>query len=60
MKQLSLKDEYAKISYSVGYQVGGDFKRQKLTINPELFLKGIQDAIEDNELLMNKAEMQKS
>jgi FKBP-type peptidyl-prolyl cis-trans isomerase FklB len=59
MNRSSLKDEYAKISYSVGYQVGGDFKRQKLTIHPELFLKGIQDALEDNELLMNKAEIQK-
>jgi FKBP-type peptidyl-prolyl cis-trans isomerase FklB len=59
MNRSSLKDEYAKISYSVGYQVGGDFKRQKLTIHPELFLKGIQDAIENNELLMNKAEIQK-
>jgi len=58
MKQFSLKDEYAKISYSVGYQVGGDFKRQKLAVNPELLLKGIQDAIENNELLINKKEMQ--
>jgi len=58
MKRLSLKDEYAKISYSVGCQVGGDFKRQNLTIHPELVLKGIQDALDGNELMMNKAEMQ--
>lgn len=58
MTRLSLKDEYARISYSVGYQVGGDFKRQKLTIHPELFLKGIQDALEGNDLLMNKTEIQ--
>ena len=58
MSRLSLKDEYAKISYSVGYQVGGDFKRQNLTLHPELLLKGIQDALDGNELLMSKAEMQ--
>jgi len=58
MSRLSLKDEYAKISYCVGYQVGGDFKRQYLTLQPELFLKGIQDALDGNELLMSKAEMQ--
>jgi FKBP-type peptidyl-prolyl cis-trans isomerase FklB len=58
MSRLSLKDEYAKISYSVGYQVGGDFKRQNLTVNPELLLKGIQDALNGNEQMMNKSEMQ--
>jgi len=58
MKQFSLKDEYAKMNYCVGYQVGGDFKHQKLTVHPELLLKGIQDALKGHELLMNKAEMQ--
>ena len=58
MNRFSLKDEYAKMSYCVGYQVGGDFKRQKLTIHPELLLKGIEDALEGNELLMNAAAMQ--
>ena len=58
MSRLSLKDEYAKISYSVGYQVGGDFKRQNLTLQPALLLKGIQDALNGNELMMNKSEMQ--
>lgn len=58
MNRFSLKNEYEKMSYSVGYQVGGDFKLQKLTLYPELLLKGIQDSFEGNELLMNKAEMQ--
>jgi len=58
MNRFSLKDEYAKVSYSVGCQVGGDFKRQKLALQPELLLKGIQDALKGNELLMNKTEMQ--
>lgn len=57
MNRFSLKDEFAKMSYSVGYQVGSDFKRQELTIQPELLLKGIQDALENNESLMNTAEM---
>ena len=42
---LTLKDEKDRISYSVGYQVGGDFKRQGLEINPEFLVKGIQDAL---------------
>ena len=30
-----LKDEEALISYSVGYQIGSDFKQQEVEINPE-------------------------
>lgn len=59
MNRFSLKDEYAKISYSVGYQMGGDFKRQKLAIHPELFLRGIQDALGDEELLLDALEIQR-
>lgn len=40
-----LKDETDRISYSVGYQVGGDFKRQGLSINREALVKGIEDAL---------------
>jgi FKBP-type peptidyl-prolyl cis-trans isomerase FklB len=40
-----LKDDNDRISYSVGYQVGGDFKRQGLTINREALVKGIEDAL---------------
>jgi FKBP-type peptidyl-prolyl cis-trans isomerase FklB len=40
-----LKDDTDRISYSVGYQVGGDFKRQGLRINREALVKGIEDAL---------------
>jgi FKBP-type peptidyl-prolyl cis-trans isomerase FklB len=53
----NLTEEKAKISYSVGYQVGGDFKRQGLDIKPEILLQGIQDAIAGVEPQMNQEEM---
>ena len=31
----NLGNEKAKVNYSVGYQIGDDFKRQGVEINPE-------------------------
>jgi FKBP-type peptidyl-prolyl cis-trans isomerase FklB len=52
-----LKNENDRISYSVGYQVGGDFKRQGVTLNPDLFVKGVQDAMSGAKPLMTQQEM---
>ena len=40
-----LGNEKTRANYSVGYQIGDDFKRQGVEINPEALVKGIQDAI---------------
>jgi FKBP-type peptidyl-prolyl cis-trans isomerase FklB len=56
-ENLDLKDKKARLSYSVGYQVGGDFVRQGKEINPDVLLMGIQDAMADNEPLMSTEEM---
>jgi FKBP-type peptidyl-prolyl cis-trans isomerase FklB len=55
--KLDMTDERVKLSYSVGYQVGGDFKRQGLDINPEMLLKGVQDSLLGKEPLMTPQEM---
>ncbi|MHB8709474.1 MAG: FKBP-type peptidyl-prolyl cis-trans isomerase N-terminal domain-containing protein [Desulfuromonadales bacterium] len=56
---LLLKDETDKINYSVGYQIGGDFKKQGVTLNREALLKGIEDAIGGKSPpLMSPLEMQ--
>jgi len=52
-----LEAKKGKLSYSVGYQVGGDFVRQGQDINPEVLLKGIQDAMAGNDPRMSKKEM---
>ena len=51
-----LKNEKAKINYSVGYQIGADFKRQGVEINPEALVKGIQDALSGEKGLMTPQE----
>ena len=52
-----LKDETAKINYSVGYQIGDDFRQQELEIRSEAVLRGIQDALSGNDALMSPQEM---
>lgn len=43
--QTELKSQNDKVNYSIGYQMGGDFKRQGIEINTELLVQGIQDAL---------------
>ena len=51
-----LSNEKARVNYSVGYQIGDDFKRQGVEINPEALVKGIQDALSGNTPLMSAEE----
>lgn len=54
---LNLEHEEARINYSLGYQIGGDFKRQKLNIDPEAVVQGIQDALSGAQPKMTAQEM---
>ena len=55
-----LKDEKEKISYSLGYQIGGDFKRQGVELDPDLLVKGMQDAAGGAEPRVSPQEMRKT
>ena len=55
--EVEIKDQMDRISYSVGHQMGRDFKMQEIEIRPEIFLKGIQDALEGIEPMINYEEM---
>jgi FKBP-type peptidyl-prolyl cis-trans isomerase len=52
-----LKNENDRINYSMGHQIGGDFKRQRIDINPELLVRGIEDAVAGKEPLLTQQEM---
>jgi FKBP-type peptidyl-prolyl cis-trans isomerase FklB len=43
---LELKTETDRVNYSLGYQIGGDFKRQGLDLDPATLVRGIRDAME--------------
>ncbi|BDV44173.1 outer membrane protein MIP [Geotalea uraniireducens] len=49
--------EQDKINYSVGYQIGSDFKRQGVGLSPELLVRGIQDALGTGQPLLTNEEM---
>lgn len=55
--QPKLITDNAKINYSVGYQIGGDFIRQGVDIDSQALVKGIQDALEKIEPLMTEQQM---
>jgi FKBP-type peptidyl-prolyl cis-trans isomerase FklB len=54
---LKLDNDSARLNYSLGYQVGGDFKRQGVEMNAEAVVKGIEDALSGAEPLMSPQEM---
>ena len=51
------KTESDKVSYSVGYRLGGDFKRQQVDINSDMLVQGIEDAASGGEALMTDEQM---
>lgn len=51
-----LDTEKAKINYSVGYQLGSDFKHQGVALNSEALLKGIENAFFGSPPLMTAEE----
>ena len=57
-EKLNLQDEKVKLSYSVGYQVGSDFKRQGIDISPAELLQGVQDALSGSKPQLSREEMQ--
>jgi FKBP-type peptidyl-prolyl cis-trans isomerase FklB len=54
---LDFTDETTRINYSLGYQIGGDFKRQNVEMNADAVVQGIQDALEGGEPKLSRPEM---
>ena len=55
-----LQDENDRINYSLGYQIGGDLKRQQVEVNGDILLRGIEDAMSDAAPLLGADEMHKT
>ena len=56
-EKLDFEEETVRINYSLGHQIGGDFKRQGVEKDAEAVVQGIRDALEGNEPQMAPAEM---
>ena len=51
-----LESEDAKVNYSVGYQIGGDLKRQGVPLDPDALVAGIRDASAGGEAKLSEEE----
>ena len=53
----NLEEETNRINYSLGYQIGGDFKRQGLEMNAQAVVQGIHDALSGAKPQLSATEM---
>ncbi|MDA8084939.1 MAG: FKBP-type peptidyl-prolyl cis-trans isomerase, partial [Nitrospiraceae bacterium] len=56
-EQTVLKTEKDKVSYIIGTDIGNNFKRQGLDIEPDMLMKGLKDVLAGNKLLLNETEI---
>ena len=54
---LDFEDQTTRVNYSLGYQIGGDFKRQGVEMNAEAVVQGIRDALSEAKPQMDSAAM---
>ena len=57
-RALDFENETTRINYSLGYQIGGDFKRQGVDMQADAVVRGIEDALAAVEPQMSVEEMQ--
>lgn len=56
-EQAGITDEDDKVNYTIGYRLGGDFKRQDVKAKPEMLIKGVEDALAGTNPQMSPEEM---
>jgi len=52
----SLKDQKEKISYIIGMDIGANFKKQSIEIDPDILAKGIKDGAFGAKPLLSETE----
>ena len=55
--KMDLNSEKDRINYSVGYQIGGDFRKQGVELNPEVLVRGIRDALNNDAPQLSQDQM---
>ncbi|MGC2063630.1 MAG: FKBP-type peptidyl-prolyl cis-trans isomerase [Thermodesulfovibrionales bacterium] len=52
----ALKTQKEKVSYIIGTDIGNNFKKQGIDIEPDIVIKGIKDALSGNKSLLSEKE----
>jgi FKBP-type peptidyl-prolyl cis-trans isomerase FklB len=55
-----LKDQKDKASYSIGYDIGETFKKQKIELNVDTMVAGLKEALAGKEAAMSKEDREKT
>jgi len=55
--ELKLDTQKNRISYTIGVNIGQDFKTQNMDVDPDLLLMGIKDSMSGKELQLTEEEM---
>ncbi|MEP6810284.1 MAG: FKBP-type peptidyl-prolyl cis-trans isomerase [Chthoniobacterales bacterium] len=55
-----LKTEKDKVSYSIGLDIGGTFKKQAMDINLDLLAAGLKDAVEGKKALLTEDQVKET
>lgn len=59
-KKVELKDFKDKVSYSIGLNLGNDFKTQEVDVNADALAQGIKDSLAGGETLMTPDEVKET
>ena len=59
-KSALLKDTKDKVSYSIGLNIGFNFKKQNLPLNTDALLAGVKDALTDKKPLLSENEVRET
>jgi len=57
-ENLVLKNQKEKMSYVIGMDIGNNFKRQSIDVDPNILARGIQDALSGAKSLVTEQEIQ--
>ena len=55
--ELKLDTPKNRISYTIGVNIGQDFKSQKMDVDPDILLMGLKDSVSGKELQLTEEEM---
>jgi FKBP-type peptidyl-prolyl cis-trans isomerase FklB len=59
-ENLVLKNQKDKVSYIIGMEIGKNFKKQSIDIDPDILVKGIKDVISGGKPLLTEQEVQET
>jgi FKBP-type peptidyl-prolyl cis-trans isomerase FklB len=59
-RKTELKDLREKVSYSIGLNIGKDFKQQDIDVDADLLAQGIQDAVSGTKPLLTDEQIQET